>query len=113
MQAAPVQQPQPMFQVPSHSLANAARTLNNHLSTGLGQTHNLGYESLTMDHLRRDPRNTAAADILLQQEVQNVAPLNPLLSVAASPGRSNQESTVDQLYAATVRNRQLKGILSC
>ena len=100
----------PGQQVPTQSLANAALALNSHLNTGLGQNHNLGYEPLTLEQLRRDPRTAHSAELLLQQEVRNIAPLNPLSGMGQSSGTSNQvsNSTVDQLYAATMRNKQLK-----
>ena len=89
-------------------LSHAAAALNSHLSTGLGFDHNLGYQQLTMEQLRRDPRVLTEADRLLQTGTQNVPPLNPLSGMGAALGAANNVSTVDQLYAATMRNKQLK-----
>ena len=48
------------------------------------------------------------ADRLLQQGVNNVPPLNPLTTGLGGAIGMNNVSTVDQLYAATMRNKQLK-----
>ena len=94
--------------VPPRDLSNAAAALNSQLSTGLGFDHNLGYQRLTMDQLRSDPRVLGDADRLLQNGTQNVHPLNPLNGMGTALGAGNNVSTVDQLYAATMRNKQLK-----
>ena len=90
----------------------AASALTSHLSTGLGHTHNLGYQALTMDQLRRDPNLLAEANRLLNNTTQNIPPLNPLAGMGAAMGAAlgaaSNVSTVDQLYAATMRNKQLK-----
>ena len=107
--------PTPVYSLPSatalppSSLANAAAALNSHLSAGLGYTHNFGYQPLTMEQLRSDNRVSLEADRLLQQGVNNVHPLNPLTTsgMVGNVGVNNV-STVDQLYAATMRNKQLK-----
>ena len=95
---------------PPPHVTNAAVSLNSQLNSGLGHIHNLGYQPLTLDQLRKGPATSANADILLHQEVRNVAPLNPA-GVGSLPGvavQSNQVRTVEQLYAATMRNKQLK-----
>ena len=96
---------------PPQYVTNAATSLNSHLNSGLGHSHNLGYQPLTLDQLRRDPTTVANAESMLQREISDVAPLNPLASMGNSIGTPimhNQVSTVDQLYAATMRNKQLK-----
>ena len=102
----PPQAPAPTL--PPSSLASAAAALNSHLSSGLGYNHNFGYQPLTMEQLRRDDRITSEADRLLQQGVNNVPPLNPLATGLGGAVAMNNVSTVDQLYAATMRNKQLK-----
>ena len=101
----PNQVPAPVL--PPSSLVNAAASLNSHLSSGLGYSHNFGYEPLTMEQLRRDTRVAMEADRLLQHGVSNVPPLNPLTTGMGGAVGTNV-STVDQLYAATMRNKQLK-----
>ena len=98
----------PVPSLPPPSLANAAAALNSHLSTGLGYNHNLGYQPLTMDQLRGNIGVTVEADRMLQQGIRNVPPLNPVAGMAGAVGATNNVSTVDQLYAATMRNKQLK-----
>ena len=105
---APVYSLPPASTLPPTSLANAAAALNSHLSSGLGYNHNLGYQPLTMEQLRNDNRVVLEADRLLQQGVNNVHPLNPLAAGMAGNVAGNNVSTVDQLYAATMRNKQLK-----
>ena len=61
--------------------------------------------------MRKDPTTASHAEALLQQETWNVAPLNPSGAMGNPSGISllpSQVSTVDQLYAATMRNKQLK-----
>ena len=95
-----------------HIVSNAAATLNSHLNTGLGHNHNMGYHALTMDQLRSNPHLLSEANNLLNVNTQEVPPLNPLTGMGAALGaigvRPNNVSTVDQLYAATMRNKQLK-----
>jgi hypothetical protein len=43
----------------------------------------------------------------LLNSTHNVPPLNPLAGMGAALGVNNQVSTVDQLYAATMLNKQL------
>ena len=96
---------------PPHYVTNAASQLNSHLNSRLGHSHNLGYQPLTLEQLRRDPATSSNAEVLLQHEIRNVAPLNPSGAMGNLSGISlmpNQVSTVDQLYAATMRNKQLK-----
>ena len=93
--------------LPPASLANAAAALNTHLSTGLGYNHNLGYQPLTMDQLRSNQGVTVEADRMLQEGIRNVPPLNPIAGMTVAASATNV-STVDQLYAATMRNKQLK-----
>lgn len=101
--------PLPLAPVPPPSLANAAAALNSHLSTGLGHSHNLGYQPLTMEQLRGNLGVTVEADRMLQQGISNVPPLNPIAGMTGTVGNNtNNVSTVDQLYAATMRNKQLK-----
>ena len=45
---------------------------------------------------------------MLQQGINNVPPLNPVLGMTGGLANTNNVSTVDQLYAATMRNKQLK-----
>ena len=94
-------------------VTNAAATLTSHLNTGLGHNHNLGYQALTMDQLRSNPHLLNEANNLLNVSTLEVPPLNPLSGMGATLGaaggvRPNNVSTVDQLYAATMRNKQLK-----
>lgn len=93
-------------------VTSAAATLNSHLNTGLGHQHNLGYQALTMDQLRSNPNLLANANQLLTESVHGVPPLNPLAGMGAALGATGgvrlNVSTVDQLYAATMRNKQLK-----
>ena len=97
---------------PPQIVTNAAASLTSHLNTGLGHQHNLGYSALTMDQLRSNPGLLANANMLLNENINAVPPLNPLAGMGATLGavggaRPNV-STVDQLYAATMRNKQLK-----
>ena len=64
-----------------------------------------------MEQLRSDPWVPGEAGRLLQNGIQNVPPLNPLAGMGwggALGIAANNVSTVDQLYATTVRNKQLK-----
>ena len=78
--------PLPLAPVPPPSLANAATALNSHLSTGLGHSHNLGYQSLTMEQLRSNLGVTVEADRMLQQGISNVPPLNPTAGMTRTVG---------------------------
>ena len=96
---------------PPQIVSSAAATLNSHLNTGLGHQHNLGYSALTMDQLRSNP--TLLANQMLTESLNAVPPLNnPLAGMGAALGAAGgvrtNVSTVDQLYAATLRNKQLK-----
>ena len=109
----PYQAPYPMPSshpnAPSQ-LANAAGALNAQMSgtSGAGQT---AYQPLNIQQLRADPGISLEAERLLQFHTQNVPSLNPSAGITGQPPglNSNQVSnTVDQLYAATMRNKQLK-----
>ena len=97
---------------PPQVLSNAAAALQSHLNSGLGHQHNLGYQPLTMDQLRSNSHVVADANRMLHENVQNVPPLNQFAGISPLGGSAvsvrNQVSTVEQLYAATMRNKQLK-----
>ena len=76
-----------------------------------------GNAELTMDQLRSNGNLLHEANRQLDDYLQNVTPLsgiNPLencgddASSTFGQPRSNQVSTIDQLYAATVQNKQLQ-----
>ena len=102
----------PSVNQPSFEVENAAAALNAQLSSGLGHSHNMGYEALTINQLRADQNISGNANLMLNNTVQSVPPLNPLsgLVPAAATGSYNSSnvSTVDQLYNATMRSKQLK-----
>ena len=94
---------------PPQVLTNAAAALSSHLNTGLGHQHNLGYQPLTINQLRSNPAVAVEADRMLQAGIQSVPPLNPTPGLSFTDSTyNNQVSTVDQLFAATMRNKQLK-----
>ena len=62
-----------------------------------------------MEQLRNDPTVLGLANRQLQNSMQNVPALNPLAGMGAALGvPASNVSTVDQLYATTMRNKQLK-----
>ena len=93
-------------------VASAAASLSSHLQSGLGHNHNFGYSGLTMDQLRNNPAVVSDANRLLATSTHNVPPLNPLAGMGQALGTlnggHNQVNSVDQLYAATTVNKQLK-----
>ena len=92
-------------------VANAAASLSSALQSGLGHTHNYGYNGLTMEQLRGIPAINAAGNALLSSSTQNIAPLNPQIwgQIQAQQQNSDQViSSVDQLFKATTVNKQLR-----
>lgn len=93
-------------------VASAAASLSSHLQSGLGHNHNFGYTGLTMDQLRNDAVVVSDANRLLAASTHNVPPLNPLSGMGQAlgtlSGGHSQVNSVDQLYAATTVNKQLK-----
>ena len=88
-------------------VSNAAAALNAQMSVNLGPPQ-AAYQPLNMGQLRSDPQIAMNAERLLQNNIQNVPPLNPWAAHGAPASGVSQVSTVDQLYAATMRNKQLK-----
>ena len=98
---------------PPHVLQTAASQLASHLQSGLGHQHNFGYNGLTMDQLRSNPGVVSEANRLLATTTSAVPPLNPLEGMGMDLGRlgahrQGQVTSVDQLYAATTVNKQLR-----
>ena len=93
-------------------VSSAASALSAQLQSGLGHQHNLGYTSLTMDQLRADQDVLNRANRMLADSTRGVAPLNPLDGMGSALGtlgsRRNQVISVDELYAATTVNKQLR-----
>ena len=94
-----------------HVVSSAAAALSSHLQTGLGHQHNLGYQALTMDQLRSDQAVVAQANRLLASSTSSVPPLNPMFGLGGTQNLglgSNQVTSVDELFAATTVNKQLR-----
>ena len=95
-----------------HMVTSAATSLASQLQTGLGHHHNFGYQALTMDQLRSDQAVLAEANRLLANSNRNVPPLNPLAGMGEAMGTlrggNSQVPSVDQLFAATTVNKQLR-----
>ena len=89
-------------------LVNAASALTAHLRTNVQQEQNLGSQELTIGALRKDSAISEAANRQLFNHVHDVPALNPSPADGINRLASNNVSTVDQLYAATMRNKQLK-----
>ena len=88
-------------------VASAAAGLTAALQAGLGHTNNYGYTGLTMDQLRSDPAIVSQAAAMLSSATHNVPPLNPQYGLGTVQN-DQVISSVDQLYAATTVNKQLR-----
>ena len=95
-------------------LSRAAENLNSQLSN-LGENANNGFGNITMQQLRGIGAISKDAEQLLSQVLKDVPALQdgddgsiPGTPSRNSPGMNNVSTTVDQLYAATMRNKQLK-----
>ena len=114
--AAPSAPPPPTFSTPAtapHLVSSAAASLSSHLQAGLGHQHNFGYQGITMNDLRSNQAMVTEANRVLANSTLNVPPLNPLAGMGVAIGNlnssgQNQVTSVDQLYSATVINKQLR-----
>ena len=81
-----------------------------HLQSGLGHDHNSGYNGLTMEQLRRNPTVVSEANLVLAGITTAVPPLSGMGAAMGNSGlqRTTQVNSVDQLYAATTVNKQLR-----
>ena len=115
LSAPPSAPPAPVYtssSSPPQVVASAAASLTAQLQSGLGHSHNLGYESLTMDQLRNNAAVVSEANRILANATHQVPPLNPLSGMGQAlgtlSGGNNLVSSVDALYAATTVNKQLR-----
>ena len=81
-----------------------------HLQSGLGHDHNSGYNGLTMEQLRPNPTVVSEANLVLAGITTAVPPLSGMGAAMGNSGlqRTTQVNSVDQLYAATTVNKQLR-----
>ena len=97
---------------PPQVVASAAARMTAQLQSGLGHSHNMGYENLTMEQLRSNAAIVSEANRILANHTSTVPPLNPLSGMGQAlgtlSGGNNSVSSVDALYQATTVNKQLR-----
>ena len=113
--APPTAPPAPTFTQstsPPQVVASAAARMTAQLQSGLGHSHNMGYENLTIEQLRNNAVIMSEANRILASHTSQVPPLNPLSGMGQTlgtlTGGNNSVSSVDALYQATTVNKQLR-----